>query len=258
METPRASVLTAAYNREDTLPATVASVLSQTVEHVELIVVDDGSSVPVREVLAGVDDPRLRIVVHERNRGLSAARNTALAHARAPLVSQLDSDDRWEPGYLEAVLPLFERQDIGLVYTDAWVESAGARTRYIGEGGGEHPVQGVRGLLPSCPIPNPTVTMRRGAVLDVRGYTSRLWSTQDWHLYLELAHAGWRFGYVDRPLATYVQGEGPERMTVDQRRIQRDFMRMWALFMLEHPSTIPAHASVLPMALRGLRRRLSA
>src|SRR3954453_9012672 len=71
--------------------------------------------------LADVRDPRLRVLRHPRNRRSPAARNTALAVARAPLVSQLDADDLWEPEYLEAVLPCFEDPRVGLAYTNSHV-----------------------------------------------------------------------------------------------------------------------------------------
>ena len=102
---PRTTVMMPCYEAETMLRGAVDSVLSQTVGDLELVVVDDGSTVPVAEVLEDIRDPRLRIIRHAGNRGLSAARNTALAAARAPLVSQLDADDLWEPEYLESVLP---------------------------------------------------------------------------------------------------------------------------------------------------------
>src|SRR3954447_11546631 len=96
-----------AYRANATIRESVSSALAQTVEDLEVIVVDDGSPEPVSSALHGIDDPRLRIIRHERNRKAPAARNTALAAARAPLVSQLDADDVWSPEYLEYVLPRF-------------------------------------------------------------------------------------------------------------------------------------------------------
>lgn len=249
------SVITPAFNRERSLPRTVASVLEQTMGDLELLVVDDGSTVPVLEVLRDFRDPRLVVITHRANRGLSVARNTGLSAARAPFVSQLDSDDRWEPTYLEEVLPRLNADRVGLVYSDAHVLGCEGRERYIDDRE-RHPVQGVSGLLPACLIPNPTVTMRRAAVQAVGGYDLRFWSTQDWHLYLKLAHAGWAFDYVDTPLATYAWPGSAESMSFDRRRLQREFVRLWFTFAREHPSTIPAHAAVLPTVVRGIRRSL--
>ena len=110
MGVPRTSVLMPAYNpRGDELVEAVDSVLAQTVEELELIIVDDGSAPSVAALLDRRRDPRLRLLRHARNRGLSAARNTGLREARAPLVSHLDSDDVWQPEYLEQVIDTYSR-----------------------------------------------------------------------------------------------------------------------------------------------------
>src|SRR4051812_4491997 len=120
--TPRTSVLMPAYRNEETLRASVESALGQTVGDLELIVVDDASPIPCADVLAEVRDPRLRIIRHARNRNTAGARNTALRAARAPLVSQLDADDSWEPDYLETVLPCFDDPRVGLAYTNCFID----------------------------------------------------------------------------------------------------------------------------------------
>lgn len=251
---PAVSVMTPAFNREATLEATVRSVLGQSVTDLEIIVVDDGSATEVASVVGHIEDPRLRIVRHAANRGLSAARNTALAHARAPLVSQLDSDDTWEPEYLARVLPAFEDPRVGLAYTEAFVVGDPARTRYL-DRAMRHPPERVADLLPDCPIPNPTVTMRRAAVGAAGGYSGTLWSTQDWRLYLELAARGWRFACIDEPLATYRWADASS-MSSDLDRVRADIVRMHGHFLLSHPSALPAYRKVAPALARGLVRRL--
>jgi glycosyltransferase involved in cell wall biosynthesis len=248
--------MTPAYNREATLPATVDSVLAQTVGDIELIVVDDGSRLPVTSVLSAVTDPRLRIITHAHNRGLSAARNTALEHATAPLVAQLDSDDTWEPRYVERTLPEFDDPAVGLVYTDAYVTGNPDRLWYLDERL-PHPPRGVGDLLPECPIPNPTVTMRRQAVREAGGYVPSLWSTQDWRLYLELAQRGWIFRCVREPLATYRWPQDASSMSHQRHRVQGDLLRMLAHFLLRHPSALPAYRRVIPWLAGGARRELA-
>src|SRR3712207_387108 len=120
--TPRTSVTMPAYNAHATIRASVESALAQTVEDIEVIVVDDGSDPPIRDALDDVRDPRLRVLRHPRNRNSPAARNTALAAARSPLVSQLDADDLWESDYVESVLPCFDDPAVGLAYTNARVD----------------------------------------------------------------------------------------------------------------------------------------
>jgi len=207
-------------------------------------------------VLANIRDRRLRVVAHDRNRGLSAARNTALAAARAPLVAQLDSDDTWEPRYLERVLPRFGDSRVGLVYTDCFVSGNSDRLRYL-DPRLRHPPLGVIDLIPECPIPNPTVTMRLEAVRQAGGYARTLWSTQDWRLYLELAQRGWRFECIDEPLATYRWPADGASMSHQRGRVKLDLMRMFWQFLVRHPTALPAYRRLIPLLAGGARRELS-
>ena len=92
-----------AWNSHATVRDSVESVLAQTVPELELIVVDNASSPPIREVLDDVRDPRLRLVRLRLNAGTAGGRNAALYRARAPLVSQLDADDQIGPDIDQAV-----------------------------------------------------------------------------------------------------------------------------------------------------------
>ena len=91
---PFFSVLITVYNRADEIVRCLGSCLDQTFPDFEVVIVDDGSSDGTAAVLAGLSDRRVRIVGHERNRGISPARATAVAHARGQWLVMLDSD--WE------------------------------------------------------------------------------------------------------------------------------------------------------------------
>jgi glycosyltransferase involved in cell wall biosynthesis len=99
--TPTVSIILPTYNRADTLPRAVHSVLSQHFEDWELIVVDDGSTDGSEDLVARLD-PRIRLI-RQANAGVGAARNTGLAAARGRYLSFLDSDDAWQPHYLALV-----------------------------------------------------------------------------------------------------------------------------------------------------------
>lgn len=91
------SVLLPAYNAERFILASVQSVLAQTFEDFELLVVDDGSTDRTREILGGIDDPRLRVLENGRNLGVTGSLNRALAAAKGRLVARLDADDLCTP-----------------------------------------------------------------------------------------------------------------------------------------------------------------
>lgn len=99
---PRISVVVPLYNGRNTINRCLNSILRQTFEEFEAIVVDDGSTDGGGDLAAGTTDARVR-VVRQTNRGVSAARNRGVREARAPLVAFLDADDEWDPGFLEAV-----------------------------------------------------------------------------------------------------------------------------------------------------------
>jgi colanic acid/amylovoran biosynthesis protein len=193
--------------------------------------------VPLADWLRELHDPRVRVIRHPRNRGLARARNTGLAAARAPLVAQLDADDMWEPDYLASVIPRFEDQGVGLVYTNATILGhPTGHDDYIGDPS-VHPLDEFPKLAEACPIPSPTATMRTGAVRAVGGYAWWLRQCEDYHLYLKLAQAGWRFDYVHRRLARYRWPEPRRGMSYDSRRHELWELAMFGSIVARHPRT---------------------
>lgn len=107
MAVAQVSVIIPTYNRAQKVARAVTSVLCQRYTDYELIVVDDGSSDETAGTLS-LFPPRLTRLVHERNRGVSAARNTGIMASRAPLIAFLDSDDYWLPDKLSVQTAFFE------------------------------------------------------------------------------------------------------------------------------------------------------
>ena len=238
----------AAYDAAPTIRASVDSALAQTDERVEVIVIDDGSAIPVSEVLAAVDDPRLRIVRHPHNRGLSVARNTGLRHARAPLIAQLDADDLWDGGYVEKVLPQFEDPSIGLVYTNARLIGHPALQEVYIQDATVHPIDTFPKFAEQNPVPSLTATMRTEAVRAVGGYAKWLRHAMDYQLYAKLITNGWRFAYVDQCLASY-RWPGPNRgMSWDTRTTELSELKLWLAFVARHP-TVPGPRRQVRMRL---------
>ena len=98
------SVILPTFDRAELLPRSIGSVLAQTDGHLELIVVDDGSSDDTEGVVARLADPRVRYLRLPENRGLPAARNAGIAIARGEYVAFQDSDDVWAPDKLARVV----------------------------------------------------------------------------------------------------------------------------------------------------------
>jgi len=111
-----------AFNAARTIGSSIRSVLNQTEQDFEVVVVDDGSTDDTPErAQSFASDPRVRVIA-QRNRGPSAARNAGLASARGLYVSMLDADDLWLPEYLEVMGGALDANpDAAFAYTDAWV-----------------------------------------------------------------------------------------------------------------------------------------
>jgi Glycosyl transferase family 2 len=101
MTRPFFSVIVSTYNRNQLLARCVQSCLEQTFVDFEIVVVDDGSTDGTAETLGANPDPRLRVVVHERNRGISPARHTGTQNARGEWLVVIDSDWAVFPHTLE-------------------------------------------------------------------------------------------------------------------------------------------------------------
>lgn len=114
---PRVSVLIAAHDAETCLPRALRSVLSQSVENLEVIVVDDASRDGTAALVEAVAarDPRVRLIRSARNLGPGGARNLGLEAARAPWIALLDSDDAYLPARLARLLRYAEAEDADLV-----------------------------------------------------------------------------------------------------------------------------------------------
>lgn len=123
MGAPLVSVLIPAYNAEETLGATVESVLGQTWSSVEVVVVDDGSQDRTAAVAEGYGGAR---VVRQENRGAAAARNEALRHASGAYVQFLDADDILAPRKIEAQVARLEAASGRTIATGPWSRFYGA------------------------------------------------------------------------------------------------------------------------------------
>ncbi len=97
---PKVTVLMPVYNGEEFLREAIASILGQTFTDFELLIIDDGSTDRSREIVAGFQDGRIRLVCNETNLGIAATLNRGLALAGGEFVARMDSDDRSHPSRL--------------------------------------------------------------------------------------------------------------------------------------------------------------
>jgi len=164
----------------------------------------------------------------------------------------LDPDHEPSPYLLERVLGYFEDPSVGVTYTDARVIRADGTIEPYLTSGDAHPIDSFPELARRNPIAALTATLRTDAVRSVGGYARWLWGGQDYHLYLKLAAAGWRFAYVDRPLATYRWPDDHGGMSSDTRRVILNDLKLFAAFKLRHPFIPGPGRRVMGLAPRAL------
>lgn len=127
------SIVLTTFNRADLLPRAIRSVLGQTYQNLECIVVDDASTDNTAAVVEQFDDNRLVCHRHETNRGASATRNTGISDAQGEFIAFLDDDDEWLPTKLEKQVPLLVNSpsEVGMLY--CWMDYYGAEGHLMKE-----------------------------------------------------------------------------------------------------------------------------
>jgi glycosyltransferase involved in cell wall biosynthesis len=185
------SVVLTTYNRRQSLPRAVGSVLAQEGVDFELIIVDDASTDDTQSYLATLTDPQIRILTAERNVGPSAARNLGIEAARADVVAFLDSDDVYRPRRLKA--PLAALADPTIVCV---VSSSLTATR---DKPREARIPDVKLVAPALewaltcdlfPVESSGMTVRRAEALAVGGFCPALRFSEDRELLIRLSRLG--------------------------------------------------------------------
>jgi len=101
------SIVVPLYNKAPYIGRAVSSILNQTFQNFELVIVDDGSTDEGVSIIKNFKDPRIKII-HQENSGVSIARNTGIRNSAGKLIAFLDADDEWTPGHLEALVRLWK------------------------------------------------------------------------------------------------------------------------------------------------------
>jgi glycosyltransferase involved in cell wall biosynthesis len=117
MKPPAVSVIIPTYGGADFLGEAIQSVLNQTFKDFELIVVNDASPDHTDEVVRRFDDPRLRYIRHEQNRGVANARKTGVMQSQGDIIAHLDQDDLFHPEKLSTHVDYLEKHpEVGFTY----------------------------------------------------------------------------------------------------------------------------------------------
>jgi glycosyltransferase involved in cell wall biosynthesis len=177
---PKASIIVPAFNVSKTLPQTLNSLLNQTFEDFEIVVVDDGSNDDTAQIArAFAADRRVRLI-QQRNRGLAGARNTGIAKARGEYVGFCDADDLWQPKKLASHITHLERApEVGLSFSGSELIDDDGNTIGVSQRPRLRAITAAH-VFKRNPIGNGSAAvMRRAALVDL-GYRPKGEKIRDW------------------------------------------------------------------------------
>lgn len=196
------------YNKENNIATALDSVLVQTYQDFEVVVVDDGSTDDGGAIVEQYADPRIRLI-HQANAGVSAARNKGIAEAKGEYVAFLDADDEWMPEFLAEIVtlqrefPKCKAQATNYIFNLSGVNSPTILRKI--------PFHAARGVLAnyfevaSCshpPVWTSAVCIERALLMEIGGFPVGVKSGEDLLVWANVAMRT-QWAYSMKPLAQY-------------------------------------------------------
>lgn len=232
------SVVIPLYNKEKLIGKTLRSVLEQTYQDFEIVVVNDGSTDNSVTEVEKIADPRIRLI-HQQNAGVSAARNKGISEAKGEFIALLDGDDLWKPEYLATQIELtrkYSQCDVFAVnyeFHDVKGNVSNTIIRKI-------PFEGDDGVLSnyfevaSCshpPICSISIMTRKGVFDAIGGFPIGIKSGEDLLTWARLA-CRYKIAYNKNPLAIFnIEGynpkERPKRIPAEVDIVGRELVKLY-------------------------------
>lgn len=209
MSAPKLSFIVLSYNYQDFIRVTLRSILDQTVQDFEVVVVDDCSTDDSREVIRSFSDPRIRLLVNERNLGGAGSYNVAVQAARGEWLVNLDADD-WIAPQKSAVQLAALARDPSVDVIGSWVhvvDAAGARHPQADETEAlincDHQLNRVETWIGQNPLCRSSTMVRRAAHLRIGLDDPNMVRAPDYELWTRALALGCRFELLHQPLTYY-------------------------------------------------------
>ena len=196
---PKISVILPIYNAQSYIADAVKSVLAQSIQDFELILIDDASSDSTSEILAGMEDSRIHIIRHDDNRGLVFSLNEGLRLSSGNYIARMDHDDIALPNRFERQLAFLEQHSsIGVVGTGyRQIDGLGALGPSYRPPETHEEISWAMSFL--CPLAHPTVMARRDLLLANGGYNESGAYAEDYDLWERLSRQV-KFANLPEPL----------------------------------------------------------
>lgn len=252
MDRPLISVIMPAFNAEAFIEEAVRSVLDQTWDRWELIVIDDGSTDGTRNVLASFTDPRIQ-AFHQPNAGVSASRNRALDLARGEYVAFLDADDVLPPRSLEARAEILRTRP-ECSFADGVVLAMDSTTRELRT---IHQPTYHGPAFPKLMAMSPDVFcgqtwMLRRSVIGAHRFPRHMKHAEDLAFYLQLARTG-LYCATSEPVLHYRTGHRSAMSDLDG--LDKGYLQLYAFAAHLQPAPAPAELDRMWKRIRRVMTR---
>jgi teichuronic acid biosynthesis glycosyltransferase TuaG len=200
---PLVSIVIPTYNHAPMLQRALATVVEQTYQNWNAIVVNNFSTDNTLEVVAAFNDPRIQCVNFRNNGVIGASRNEGIALATGKYVAFLDSDDTWFTTKLEQCIEILESGSDLVCHAEYWIDESG-KSRLVAYGPSEAATH--HNLIYKGNRISTSATVVRTALLkEVHGFdvSPELISTEDYDLWIRLAAKSDKFAFISEPLGEY-------------------------------------------------------
>ena len=257
---PKVSVVISTHNRREMLKRAIDSVLKQTFQDFEIIVVDDGNE-PAEEVARSFSDARIRYVRHEiPHRGAPAARNTGIKSSQGEFVAFLDDDDEWLPLKLQLqVKALDENPEAGLCFCGFEAVGENGKSLYFNKYRKEGLVEPYLDVLNKSFAWTSSILARKDVLDGGFLFDENLLKNQEWDLTLRMAKANIKFYSINQVLLKlHVHGNqlgGPKNLP---NRIVglHVFIQKYSLDYQKHPELLSRRYGELALLYKESKQQI--
>lgn len=200
---PKVSVIVTTYNRKEYLTETIQSILNQTYQDFELIVVDNFSNYDFFALVKSFNSEKITPFQNQNNGVIAVNRNVGISHAKGEYIAFCDDDDVWIGNKLEEQITLLNKTKCDLVYSNMFLFK-GDITNIIGKTSYEK-INNLKNLIANNPIVTSSVLVRNKELFFPEDLN--LIAIEDYALWLNLYLKGFKFEFIDMPLVYFRIGE---------------------------------------------------
>ena len=233
---PKVSIIIPTYNRADLLPRAINSVLNQTFQDFELIIVDDGSTDNTKQVVEEFQkkDKRIKYIWQE-NSGLPTSRNTGIENTQGEYIALLDDDDVWLNKKLEIQLNKIEKNNHELFFSNWYFWDS--ETNQKNKAFNFNPLNNEKDLFKLFVKKNigcsSTVIIKKAKLEKVGYFDEKLKSSEDYDLWLRFILNNARVGFDEEPLCLYRQHM--KQMSSNQYIMRISRLKVFYKIIKKHP-----------------------